>query len=80
MSINESKSKSLAIAIYELNKTLSPARQQAINDMLEGRTEDLPMQQMHYGGYCSFDSDLKIVELEGEFSKDDLLRIAASMR
>lgn len=72
--------KQIAKIVQEMNKTLSPQRRQAIDDMLSGRiADDLPMQQTHFGGEVSYDSDLKIVELNGAFSKEDLIRISASM-
>lgn len=37
------------------------------------------MRRMAFGGDCSFDANRKQVELSGEFSKEDLFRIALTM-
>jgi len=38
------------------------------------------LQQLHFGGDYHFDDNRKQVELHGEFSKKDLLRIAEKLR
>lgn len=63
---------------------LTPARQEELRfAFAEMRRSDVPVQppmrQMHFGGEYHFDYDRNHVELNGEFSKEDLFRIALTM-
>jgi hypothetical protein len=74
---NEENRRAIAKAISEL----SPERKRDLNsifsDMRESEEHLQPMmRQTHFGGECNFDVNRKQVELNGVFSKADLLRIA----
>ena len=63
---------------------LTPARRKALEDAFGAmqKTEEAvqpPMRHMHFGGSYDFDEKGKSVYLEGDFSKDDLFRIALTL-
>ena len=64
---------------------MTPQRQHAIEQAFfyaENSEEppEPPMRQMSFGGGYCFDQNRKQVELWGEFSKEDLFRIALTLR
>ena len=64
---------------------LTPAREEELRftfaEMQRSKEPIQPMmRQMHFGGEHNFDFSGEQVELHGEFSKQDLLRIALTMR
>ena len=68
-------------AISEMLK-LSPAQRDGIQSMLRGECDHCPsdfVKKMNFGGEYTIDHDLKMVEMNGDFSKSDLLKIAAVM-
>lgn len=69
--------KKLAVAIEKM----SPERRLHLNQIFESaRDDDQPMmQQMSYGGEHQFYDNCRQVELNGDFSKKDLIKIAQAM-
>lgn len=84
MNISEQVKKEMAKFQKHLNE-MSPERRKAIEQAFmssESTTTppEPPMRQMHFGGSYCFDQNRKQVELNGDFSKEDLFRIALTMR
>ena len=62
-------------------EALSPARREYLSQIFESPNEDAPMmRQLSYGGEYQFFDNCKQVELNGDFSKSDLIHIAQSMQ
>lgn len=81
---NEKQIKEQMAKLHKYVAELSPGRRAAIEkafDFSKDSTEppEPPMRQMHFGGNYCFDQNRKQVELNGEFSKEDLFRIALTM-
>lgn len=71
--------------ISKIMDEMTPERRSAIdrafsNMQRHGDDTEIPMRQLHFGGEYSFDLNRSQVELHGEFSKEDLLRIAMVMK
>lgn len=79
---NETKEREI-LAKYMAEMT--PARRQAVEqsfkEMLNSDNANIqpPMRIMQFGGGYSFDSNRTQIELDGTFSKADLMRIALTM-
>ena len=72
-------------SIAKIMKEMTPARRQALDDafkMMVRTPESVqpPMRAMNFGAEYDFDVNRKQVELHGEFSKEDLFRIALTLR
>ena len=75
---NDPNRDAMAKALQEM----TPERRSMLSETFKKMREtDEPVQpmmrQMSFGGDYSFDENRKQVELSGDFSKEDLLRIAA---
>ena len=62
-------------------KEVSPAHLDRINRMMRGEEDAfLPKRLTHFGGKYDYSHDLRQVELDGNFNKQDLLRIVIKMQ
>lgn len=82
--MNERENKereNLAKYMAELTPARRQAVEQAFNQMLSNDDANIqpPMRIMQFGGGYYFDSNRKQVDLEGTFTKADLMRIALTM-
>lgn len=79
---NETKEReNLAKYMAELTPARRLAVEQAFKDMMNSDDGNIqpPMRIMQFGGGYSFDSNRTQIELDGTFSKADLMRIALTM-
>ena len=72
-------------SIAKILREMTPARRQSLDDAFKtmcATTESVqpPMRAMNFGAEYNFDVNRKQVELHGEFSKEDLFRIALTLR
>lgn len=73
-------------AMSKALKEMTPERRKAVEEVFSkarNSGDDFeiqpPMRMMNFGGDYTFDENRKQVDLEGTFSKEDLLRIAMVM-
>lgn len=71
----------LAKYMSEMTLERRIAVEQAFKEMANSNDGNIqpPMRMMQFGGGYSFDSNRTQIELEGTFSKADLMRIALTM-
>ena len=72
--INQEKAK-----LEKYFKELTPERQKDLKAAFDENKEP-EMRMMQFGGYHLFDPNNKQVELDGTFSRADLMRIILSMK